>query len=537
MPLEIPTKYDSLLKKKVSLKTSFTFMLIIVLIIWSFIYTGFNFGDLMIGIPQIGDLFKQMIPPDFEYLQQITTPMLDTIRMAIVSTVLGSIVSIPIALLCASNIVHQKWISIPSRFILNIVRTIPDLLLAAIFVAVFGIGQIPGILALFILTICIIGKLLYESLETIDPGPMEAMTAVGANKIKWIVFGVVPQAISSFMSYVLYAFEVNIRASAVLGLVGAGGIGLFYDQTLGLFQYPKTATIILFTLVIVVVIDYISTKVRAHLAWTQEIAKYNVHTKAHKRKLIKRWLIAIVVLAIIIWAFAGVPSLELKSKSLEILKSIFSGLFHPDISYIYIPDGEDLLRGLLETFAIAVVGTFIAAIICIPLAFLGANNMVKLRPVSGVSKFILSVIRVFPEIVMALIFIKAVGPGSFSGVLALGIHSVGMLGKLLAEDIEGLDFSAVESLKASGANKIKTLVFAVIPQIMPAFLSLILYRFELNLRSASILGLIGAGGIGTPLIFAIQTRSWDRVGIILIGLVLMVAIVDLISGSIRKRIV
>lgn len=192
---------------------------------------------------------------------------------------------------------------------------------------------------------------------------------------------------------------------------------------------------------------------------TQEIAKYNVHTKAHKRKLIKRWLIAIVVLAIIIWAFAGV------------------------------------------------------------------------------SKFILSVIRVFPEIVMALIFIKAVGPGSFSGVLALGIHSVGMLGKLLAEDIEGLDFSAVESLKASGANKIKTLVFAVIPQIMPAFLSLILYRFELNLRSASILGLIGAGGIGTPLIFAIQTRSWDRVGIILIGLVLMVAIVDLISGSIRKRIV
>ncbi|CAA5962078.1 Phosphonate ABC transporter permease protein phnE1 [Staphylococcus aureus] len=237
---------------------------------------------------------------------------------------------------------------------------------------------------------------------------------------------------------------------------------------------------------------------------TQEIEKYNVHTKAHKRKLIKRWLIAIVVLAIIIWAFAGVPSLELKSKSLEILKSIFSGLFHPDISYIYIPDGEDLLRGLLETFAIAVVGTFIAAIICIPLAFLGANNMVKLRPVSG--------------------------------VLALGIHSVGMLGKLLAEDIESLDFSAVESLKASGANKIKTLVFAVIPQIMPAFLSLILYRFELNLRSASILGLIGAGGIGTPLIFAIQTRSWDRVGIILIGLVLMVAIVDLISGSIRKRI-
>ena len=114
------------------------------------------------------------------------------------------------------------------------------------------------------------------------------------------------------------------------------------------------------------------------------------------------------------------PALELKSKSIEILKSIFNGLFHPDWGYVYIPAGEDLLRGLLETFAIAVIGTFIAAVICIPFAFLGARNLVKVRPVTGITKFILSVIRVFPEIVMALIFIKAVGPGSFSGVLALG---------------------------------------------------------------------------------------------------------------------
>lgn len=265
--------------------------------------------------------------------------------------------------------------------------------------------------------------------------------------------------------------------------------------------------------------------------------KYPVRSKEHKQRMIKNWLIAIVVLAIIVWGFAGMPALELKSKSIEILKSIFNGLFYPDWDYVYIPAGEDLLRGLLETFAIAVIGTFIAAVICIPFAFLGARNLVKVRPVTGITKFILSVIRVFPEIVMALIFIKAVGPGSFSGVLALGIHSVGMLGKLFIEDIESLDFSSAEALKASGANKTKTLVFAVIPQILPSFLSLILYRFELNLRSASILGLIGAGGIGTPLIFALQTRSWDRVGIILIGLVIMVAIVDFISGAIRKRIV
>ena len=127
---------------------------------------------------------------------------------------------------------------------------------------------------------------------------------------------------------------------------------------------------------------------------TTKETQYPLHTKNHRKKLIKQWLIAIVVVSIIIWAFSGVTSLELKSKSIEILKAIFNGLFHPDLNYIYIPEGEDLLRGLLETFAIAVIGTFIAAIICIPLAFLGAQNMVKLRPVSGISKFILSVIPV-----------------------------------------------------------------------------------------------------------------------------------------------
>ncbi|MCI2764648.1 phosphonate ABC transporter, permease protein PhnE [Staphylococcus lugdunensis] len=265
-PATSTNKYDKYLNKKLSLKTSFSILIVAVLVIWSFVYTGFSFSDLMVGVPQIGDFFKQMFPPEWSYLKAIWQPMLDTIRMAIVGTFLGAIVSVPIALICASNIIRTKWITIPARFILNIVRTIPDLLLAAIFVAVFGIGQIPGVLALFILTICVIAKLLYEAIETIEPGPMEAMTAVGANKTKWIVFGVVPQIISTYFSYVLFAFEINIRASAVLGLVGAGGIGLFYDSTLGLFQYPRTAMIILFTLVIVVIIDYVSSKVRERLA-------------------------------------------------------------------------------------------------------------------------------------------------------------------------------------------------------------------------------------------------------------------------------
>lgn len=247
------------------LKTAFTLLLFIILLIWSGFKTNFSLASLSTGGPEMMNLVKEMLPPDWSYFKEIVDPMLDTIRMAILGTTFGSLLAVPVALLSASNVFKSKWINFPVRLFLNIIRTIPDLLLASIFVAVFGIGALPGIFALTVLSFGIVAKLFYESLENIDDGPLEAMTAVGANKSKWVTFGVLPQAIAPYLSFVLFTFEINIRAAAVLGLVGAGGIGLFYDKTLGYFEYPKVTTIIIFTLLIVMVIDYLSTKVREKL--------------------------------------------------------------------------------------------------------------------------------------------------------------------------------------------------------------------------------------------------------------------------------
>lgn len=252
---------------------------------------------------------------------------------------------------------------------------------------------------------------------------------------------------------------------------------------------------------------------------------------------IRQWSVWLVTIIIVIWGFSGVEFNGIKATAAQVSMAILRGLLHPDLKFIYLPEGEDLLRGLLETAAIAVLGTVISAVLCIPFAFWAARAKGKARWSSNSGKFMLSLIRTFPEIVLAIVFIKAVGPGSYAGALALGIHSIGMLGKLYAEAIENLDLGPTEALTACGANKLQTLWFAVIPQVIPDFLSFALYRFELNIRSATILGVVGAGGIGTPLIFALEARSWPRVGIILIGIIVMVTIIDLISGYIRKRIV
>jgi len=249
------------------------------------------------------------------------------------------------------------------------------------------------------------------------------------------------------------------------------------------------------------------------------------------------WSIYVLLAVIYIWALSGIPIEGFKETAGQITKAILSGILSPDWGYVYLPEGEDLLRGLLDTLAIAILGTFISAFLCIPFAFWAANNMTKGKIAAGTGKFILSFIRTFPELVMALLFIKVVGPGSFAGVLALGLHSIGMLGKLFSEEVENIDFGPIEALKATGASGLQTLWFAVVPQIIPGFISYTLYRFEINLRSASILGIIGAGGIGTPLIFAMQSRDWSRVGIILLGIIAMVTIVDIISGYLRKKVV
>ncbi|CAG7615217.1 Phosphate-import permease protein PhnE [Paenibacillus solanacearum] len=263
----------------------------------------------------------------------------------------------------------------------------------------------------------------------------------------------------------------------------------------------------------------------------------NPSVKPPQRFRMRFWLVAIFILALYVWSFTGIQFTGIKETAGTISKSILSGLLHPDWSYVYIPEGEDLLRGLLDTLAISVLGTFISAILCVPFAFWAANNISRYRAVTGSGKFMLSLIRTFPEIVMAILFIKAVGPGPYAGVLALGLHSIGMLGKLFSEAVENMDLGPTEALTACGANRLQVLWFAVIPQVLPEFFSFSLYRFEINVRSAAILGMIGAGGIGTPLIFALEARAWNRVGIILLGIIVMVTIIDLISTSIRKRLV
>ncbi|PAT01997.1 phosphonate ABC transporter, permease protein PhnE [Candidatus Izimaplasma bacterium ZiA1] len=251
---------------------------------------------------------------------------------------------------------------------------------------------------------------------------------------------------------------------------------------------------------------------------------------------IKRTIIGIIVIALFIWALDGLNYKGLMDTAQGTFLAMIRGILNPDMDYLtnYTIDG--LPYAILETIAIAISGTFVSGILAIPFALLASENIVGKR-ISRIGKIIITMIRTFPEIILALIFISVVGPGAPAGILALGIHSIGMLGKLFSESIESMDIGVKEAVESCGGNNSEILFRAVIPQVAPEFLSYTLFRFEINMRAASTLGLVGAGGIGAPLIFAIRNRNWERTSLIVFVLIITVSIIDIISSRIRKKLV
>lgn len=240
-------------------------VIVLGLFIGSCAMTGVDVGTFVSGFNQFMQIFYEMLTPDWSYVPFTIQPIIQTIQMALIGTLIGSIVAVPFAVLAARNIVTNTLVRGVIRFILNLVRTLPDLMLAAIFVAVVGIGPMAGVLTLAIFSFGMISKLFYEAIETIDMGPIEALTAAGATKTQVVWFAVLPQVYNHFLSYFLYTFEINVRASTILGYLGAGGIGELLQRSLGQFRYDRTAIVVIGTFIVVVVVDTLSNQLRERL--------------------------------------------------------------------------------------------------------------------------------------------------------------------------------------------------------------------------------------------------------------------------------
>lgn len=250
-----------------------------------------------------------------------------------------------------------------------------------------------------------------------------------------------------------------------------------------------------------------------------------------------KYVITLIFILLVWFCAYDIDWSKLSSFSWSGFSETLMQLTKPDFSILYDGSGEDIVTLMIVTIGIAFLGTTIGTILCIPFVLFASSNLWHgNKVVPAIGKFVLDILRAFPELVYAIIFIKVVGPGPFAGALAIGVHQIGMLGKLFTEQLELMDEVPVEACKAVGANGVQTMFYARIPQLLPIYASLVLNHFEIGVRSASTLGLVGAGGIGAILVFAIQARRWGRVSIILLTVIVTVFLLDLLTGIIREKL-
>ena len=219
-------------------------------------------GALVSGLPFMASFLARMVPPSVGVVPSLLEPTLETLQMAIMGTALAIVLAVPLGLLAARNVSPHPALYWGARAVLNTFRGINEFVFALIFVAAVGLGPFPGVLALAVHTAGMLGKFYGEAIEAVNVAPIEGVQATGAGRLQTIRFAILPQIMPAVVAFNLYRFEVAVRSATVLGLVGAGGLGFALMANMRLFKYQEVATILLLILALVVMTDFVSTRVR-----------------------------------------------------------------------------------------------------------------------------------------------------------------------------------------------------------------------------------------------------------------------------------
>ncbi|GAB6036638.1 phosphonate ABC transporter, permease protein PhnE [Fundidesulfovibrio butyratiphilus] len=449
----------------------------------------------------------------------------DTAGIAYLGTLLGAGLALALCFPASANLTPNRAALFAAKRAMEIARSVPDLVFALIFVFAFGLGPLPGVLALALHSAGALCKLFAEVNENVDMGPVDGLRASGAGWVQTMRYAVLPQVLPNYLSYALLRFEINVRAATVVGFVGAGGIGQELMLVVRQFIYPDISALVLLLLAVVFVFDIGCERLR-RMVIEGEQAGFSLPSQARNVLLAGFVLLTLVCLGRM--GFFNLPNLW---TGLGKLVRIVSLMWPPD-SGGYL---GQMLGAMAETLAMAFLGTLCATLAALPLGFLGAANVTRARLPRFFLRRLFDVLRGVDPLIWALVVINVVGLGPFAGIMAIAISDSGVLAKLFAEAVENVDPKQIDGVRASGASPLQVVRYGYLPQVTPVLLSSTLYYFESNTRSASILGVVGAGGIGMQLADRIRINAWDQVLFIVLLILAAIYAIDTLSRAIRLR--
>ena len=559
----------------------FSVLAIFVLLAWSINRVDLSLGgivEIFEGWPETQNLLSRMVPPFIpsEDFTVITKAALDTFFIAFAGTALGLLLGIPLGLLSARNIMPFAPVRAFARAIVVFSRATPALVFALCFVRLYGIGVLAGLLAIGIHSIGMIGKLITDAAEEIDPGPREGVIATGAGSLQDLYTGIWSQMVPTVISISLYRLELDFRSAPILGWVGAGGIGLILRGYAGSLRYQELLGITILIVVLVVILEILSATTRHALLGKTEtdlpgkpgrmtqlflggttrpgkkIADWMINKSANKeasesesqisRSLTPPWTrerikvnsigLIFFVLLIISVLVPDIATSRIVDGSQK-LPSFIARLTPNDWSWFT----DRLFSDMIDTIAIGFAATGIALLFAIPFSFLAASNTAPGRFIYLISRLFMLLVRCVPELVVAVIFVAAIGPGPKTGTLALAIGMFGFITKLFADSIEEARQGVRDGVNSTGANRLQESVTGVLPQVAPSMVSHSLYLLDVAIRSSTILGIVGGGGIGFLLMSAAKRLYFETLGGIIFCIFVVVFLVEIIATWIRRKII
>lgn len=508
------------------------------------------------GRRALGDFAAGFWPPAHspEFLGFLVRPLADTVAIAFLGLSLALVLALPLSVLATSpwrvggvgrapsRARRAAWAG--ARALLTLMRSIPELVWALVFVRALGLGPAAGVLAIGVGYAGIVGKVFAEIFEGAPRAPADHLMAAGAPPRRAFAFAVLPQSAPLLVSYALYRFDCALRASAVLGLVGAGGVGAQLELSLRMLAHDEVATMVLALFALVAGVDALSRRVRRRVNALRGLLPVGPGALRPRLALLLLWLAAVACAA----AWLDLPLGELLSPAaLASAGAFFASTFPPALDAAFL---RTVLPAAGVTLAVSVVGTALAAAAGLLLAWVAALPHhaaaagEQLRPapraalaVAGAAaRAVMNLGRTLPELLWALLLVFAVGLGPFAGALALALHTAGVLGRLHVEALEETPAEAFGALRAAGASAAGASLFAVLPQALPQLIAYTLYRWEVNIRASAVLGLVGAGGLGGLLHVSLNLFHHHRTLTLLGVILVLVVAVDLFSGALRRRV-
>jgi phosphonate transport system permease protein len=505
--------------------------------LWSVGELRLNVATLVDSAANATDFLSRTVPLDVPPPAEVLALCGETLAIVVCATLLAVLLSVPLAVLAAGNTSPAPAARYGARGLVVIARAVPDVVLAIVFFRLFGLGAAAGVLAMGIHSVGMVAKLYADAIEQVDEGPRTAVRAAGAGRLQELVAGVLPAVLPAFVATALHRFDINLRISVVLGFVGVGGIGFEIAGALRRLDYPRGMALALVVLGLCVVVELVSGAVRrALLGGTGRSPVPPPAGRLTPPWTGRRIRAAFYAATTVVVVVASVPAAGLSPAQLVAGMAALPttlGLFWPPSAGGILPV---LLAELAVTVQIALAATLIGAVLALPAGAMAARNVAPTPGVAATFRGVIVLVRGIPELIIAIVFVVITGLGPVAGALALAIGAVGLLGKLVADSLEETDVRVQEAVRATGASRLQVFTAVTLPQAAPALVAHLLYQLDVNIRSATLLGIVGAGGIGFYMLNASRVMEFGVVTTVMLMVFATVLAVELLALWLRRAV-